>query len=142
MPKAFAILLVGAVLLQSLLGAVAGAGTVCLGGGHEHAEEAETTSCGLDCSHASGRTLLPAPVEEAHTDCSCVDIDLSVSELLSLVPRGENGSIPALMPVFTERPLIAQIDWQPRRFIPPVPSWFDPGGTERVFHLSTTRLIV
>ena len=142
MPKPFAILLVGAVLLQSLFGAVAGAGTICLGGGHEHPADAETTSCGLDCSHASDRIPMPAPVEEVHGDCSCVDIDLSLSELLSSVPRGDNSYIPALMPEPIELPLVAQIDWQPKRFMPPVPSWFDPGGTERVSHLSTTRLIV
>ena len=85
---------------------------------------------------------MPAPVGEAHGDCSCVDIDLSLSELLSSVPRGDNSYIPALMPEPIELPLVAQIDWQPKRFMPPVPSWFDPGGTERVSHLSTTRLIV
>jgi hypothetical protein len=142
MPKPFSILLIGAVLLQSLFGAVAGAGTICLGGGHEHPEEAATASCELDCSHATGSTSLPSPVGEAHADCSCIDIDLSVSELLSSVPRSDNTSVPALLPGSTELPLIDQLDWQPKRYLPPTPSWFDPGGTQRVSHLSTTRLIV
>lgn len=142
MPKPFAILLVGAVLLQSLFGAVAGAGTICLGGGHEHPVDAKTTSCSLDCSHASGRTSLPAPVDEAHGDCSCVDIDLAISELLSPAPRGDSSCIPLLLPESIDLPLIALVDWQPKRYLPPVPAWFDPGGTERISHLSTTRLIV
>lgn len=140
MTKPFAILLVGVVLLQSLFGAVAG--TLCLGGGHEHPGEAATTSCELDCGHASGRTPLPTPVGEVHADCSCVDIDLSISELLSPAPRVESISIPALLPEFYELTVAVQIDWEPKRFLSPMPSWFDPGGAQRVTHLSTTRLIV
>ena len=142
MPKPFAILLISTMLLQSLFGTVAGAGTICLGGGHEHPEEAATTSCELDCSHATGSTSLPSPVDEAHADCSCIDIDLSVSELLPTVPRSDNASVPALLPDSSELPLVTQLDWHPKQFVSPVPYWFDPGGTQRVSHLSTTRLIV
>ncbi len=142
MIQPYVILLTGAVLLQSLLVGIAGTGPICLGGGHEHPKEDTSTSCELDCDHASKQVRLLVPVGENHADCSCVDIDLSISELLSSVSRTDKTFNPALIPKSPERPLIAQIDWQPKRYLPPVPSWFEPGGTQRVSHLSTTRLNV
>lgn len=136
------ILVAAAVMFQSSLGTVAGAGTICVGGGHEHPEEAASKSCELDCGHASVRTLFPSLVEENHNDCSCVDIDLSISELLTRLPRVESTSTPALLLATSEVMLLGHSDWGPTRFLPPVPSWFDPGGTQRVTHLATTRLIV
>ena len=142
MTKPFAILLVGAVLLQALFGAVAGAGTICLGGGHEHPQDAATESCELDCNHATQRTPLPAPVGEPHGDCSCVDLELSISELLTPLPRLDAKALPdaLLMPV--EQVTVSITDWSYRPSPPHVPKWFNPCGTQRIADLSTTRLIV
>ena len=136
------ILVVAAVVLQSLFGTVAGAGAICLGGGHEHPEEAVSKSCELDCGHASGRAPFPSMVEESHNDCSCVDIDFSISELLTALTRVGSTSTPPPLLVTSEVMLVGHCDWGPTRFLRPVPSWFDPGGTQRVTHLATTRLIV
>lgn len=144
MPKPFAILLVLAVLVQSLFGAVAGAGagTICLGGGHEYSAVAETSHCDMDCSHASGHSLLPAWVQEAHADCSCSDLDLSISKLLAPIPSQNESAIPELMSERYELPLVLVFDGQPKRLLPLLPSWFDPGAMRCVSDLSTTRLIV
>ena len=142
MPKPFAILLVGAVLLQSLFGAVAGAGTICLGGGHEHPQEAATESCELDCSHTGQRSPLPVPVGEPHSDCSCVDLDLSISELLTPAPRLDAKVLPDALLVPLELVTVSVSDWAYRLSPPHVPKWFDPGRTQRIADLSTTRLIV
>ncbi|MGB1125844.1 MAG: hypothetical protein ACPG4Q_11615 [Phycisphaeraceae bacterium] len=142
MPKPFAILLVGAVLLQSLFGAVAGAGTICLGGGHEHPQEAATESCELDCSHATQSMPLPAAVGEPHGDCSCVDLDLSIAELLTPLPRLDAKALPDVLLPPVELFAITLVEPGYLLSPPPVPKWFDPSGTQRIADLSTTRLIV
>lgn len=142
MNRLLPILIAAAVLFQSLIGAASMTGTVCFGGGHEHPDSAKSQGCELDCSHASNRIPLPAPVEDNHPDCPCIDIDFSISELLTTLPRMESTSTAACVPAPFESPLIGFLDFRPIRYWPPVPSWFDPGGTQRVTHLSTTRLIV
>lgn len=142
MVNASSILLAAAIMLQSLLGGIAAAGTICLGGGHEHPQDAISASCELDCSHATGRTQLPAPVAETHGNCGCVDLELNVSELLTTLPRLEAQLLPIafLLPIPQATLSIADLGAGP--CLSDVPSWFDPGGTQRIAHLSTTRLNV
>jgi hypothetical protein len=142
MPKPFAILLVGAVLLQSLFGVVAGAGAICLGGGHEHPQDAATENCDLDCSHANRSMPLPAPVGEPHGDCSCVDLDLSIAELLIPLPRLDTEALTDVLLPPVELVAITLLEPEYLFRPKPVPKWFDPGGTQRIADLSTTRLIV
>ena len=142
MPKSFAMLLVGAVLLQSLFGAVAGAGTICLGGGHEHPQDAATESCELDCSHATQRSPLPALVGKPHGDCSCVDLDLTIVELQMPAPRLDAKVLPDALLLPVELVTVSVSDWAYRLGPPHVPKWIDPGAAQRIVDLSTTRLIV
>ncbi|MBX2850300.1 MAG: hypothetical protein KTR15_00975, partial [Phycisphaeraceae bacterium] len=93
-------------------------------------------------SHASDRGPLPTPVGEPHGDCSCVDLELSISELLTPLPRLDAKVLPDAMLVPVELVTISVSDWAYRPGPPHVPKWFDPGGTQRIVDLSTTRLIV
>ena len=88
-PNPFPILLAAAMVIQSFLVGVAGAGTLCLGGGHVHPEQDSAPGCALDCSHAATTLSLAAPVTEPHPDCSCVDMDLSMSDPSVAPPRVE-----------------------------------------------------
>lgn len=142
MSRSFSILLAAAILLQTMLGGLAGAGTICLGGGHEHPQEAATSSCALDCSHAASMGVLPAAVADVHRDCGCIDIDLSFDDFLSVLPRFDNSVTPAAMPAPADTLLPMISDCHARRPIQLTPKWFDPGGSHRVAFLSITRLIV
>lgn len=140
--KAFSILLAIAVVIQSFLGGIAGAGTLCLGGGHDHPEGDIAQSCELDCSHASSLGSIPSPVMENHSDCSCVDIDLSISELLTTPPRFDTYTVSDATLLSAEPMLIPLVDWGWASSCSRIPKWFDPGGTQRVANIATTRLIV
>lgn len=140
--KSFSILLAAAVMIQSLLGGIAGAGTICLGGGHDHPEGDIAQSCALDCSHASLLGSLPSPVMENHSNCSCVDIDLSISELLTTPPRFDTEAVSNDILFAAEPMLIPLIDWGWTSSCSHLPKWFDPGTARRNLDLSTTRLIV
>jgi len=140
--KAFSILLALAVVFQSLLGGLGAAGTICLGGGHEHPAGDITQSCELDCSHASSFMVLPAPVEDNHTSCSCVDIELSVSEQLTTPPRLEVNAVPEVLLLPIAQVTLPLVDWGSSPWSSHAPSWFDPGGIQRIADISTTRLIV
>lgn len=142
MSKSFSILLVAAILLQSMLGGLAAAGTICLGGGHEHPPTAASDRCELDCSHASETTSLPSPVAESHDDCSCVDLELSVSDLLATLPRLEMKALPDALLASVARVTLPLADWTVRPCLSHVPRGFDPGGTQRIADLSTTRLLI
>ena len=129
-------------VFQSLLGGLAAAGTICMGGGHEHMVEDVAQSSELDCSNASSSMMLPAPGEDDHADCSCVDIDLAISALLTTLPRREANAVPdgLLLPVTQVTILLTDRGLSPCPSHPP--KWFDPGGTQRIADISTTRLIV
>ena len=134
------ILIAAAVAFQSLLGTVGSAGVVCLGGGHEHPEQSLVQDCELDCSHTSTGTPLPTPVGEKHSDCGCVDIDLSFSEFLNNFHRVENPITPGFVFAPSDFASIGYCDII--RVLPTTSYWFDPGGSQRVTHLSTVRLRV
>ncbi|MBB6428846.1 hypothetical protein [Algisphaera agarilytica] len=140
MPKVVPILIAAIVLFQALLGNTAG--VICFGGGHEHPDDDIVQACELDCSHASNNALLPVPVEESHSECGCIDIDFSISELLTVPPRVESSFPTALVFETVDLVLVRSLHFRPIGFLPQMPSWFDPGGMQRVEHISTTRLIV
>ena len=142
MSRSFSILLAAAILLQTLLGGFAAAGTICLGGGHEHPQEAATSSCAIDCSHAAFTGVMPAAVEGAHGDCGCVDIELDFDDFLSVLPRSDSTLTPAEMPALVETLLYSDRDLATNHLIQSYPKWFEPGRAQRAACLSSTRLIV
>ncbi|MFK7789813.1 MAG: hypothetical protein AB8C95_10025 [Phycisphaeraceae bacterium] len=140
MSKAFAILIAVAISLQSLLGGVAAAGTICLGGGHEHPAEASSKSCSLDCSHASSETSLPTLVDEPHDGCGCVDLDLSITEFVTTLPRYEALTAEGALLSPLAQSVLPPAQWSSRPTLSPVPKWFDPGDARHLAVLSTSRL--
>ncbi|MCH2137198.1 MAG: hypothetical protein MK101_11580 [Phycisphaerales bacterium] len=98
-----------ALLVQSLFVALPGSVIICLGGGHEHANEiCDSTptqapapeaqpACCSGCSHEDA---WPAPpVDDQHDDtCACTDIELALIDLqftTSETPPTINASSPA-----------------------------------------------
>lgn len=129
-------------VFQSLVGGLGAAGTICLGGGHEHPIEDVAQSCELGCSHASSFIVFLAPVEDNHTGCNCVDIELSISELMTTLPRLEANAVPDVFLLPVTQVTLPLIDWGASPWRSQPPKWFDPGGTQRISDISTTRLIV
>lgn len=136
--RSLAILLTVVIAFHAFLGGVGSAAVFCLGHGHEHAS-VELDRCELACSHDSS---WPLPVPADDHDCDCTDIELVISELMTLL-RGDDGS--QVVPVAATTPMWGTVVVESGlgRRGPPMPlPWFDPGGVQRCAIVASVRLII
>lgn len=113
---------------------------LCLGGGHEHTA-AETEHCESACIHGSWWLQPVPPGDHAH-ECGCADVELSLTELLSL-PRGVDEC--KFFPAVVSTPawgLVIADSGIGRRGPPTPPPWFDPRGAQRLKIVASVRLTV
>lgn len=139
--RSLAILLTMLVGIQALLGGLNGAAVMCFGGGHEHELAEAASGCELACEHAEGWPG-PVPGGDHGDDCGCVDIEIGLVELLSL-PRSDSESTHVVFVQPTPAWVVIELGHGVSWTGPPMPpAWFDPGGTQRLTIISSTRLIL
>jgi hypothetical protein len=82
LPKCTTILLLTAILVQTIFGGLHDSVSICLGGGHEHEVTEVTEHCELECSHHS-EWPIPIVKGEDVENCSCTHVDFSLITLIS-----------------------------------------------------------
>lgn len=75
-------LLLLAISLQGVFGALQGSVVICFGGGHEHAPAEVVEHCHLECAHHS-EWPLPAAPDSDIDDCACTDVEVDLISMLA-----------------------------------------------------------
>lgn len=134
------ILLTAIIAVNAIAGGSGGVAVLCLGGGHQHAP-AESDHCESVCGHDSSWPL-PVPSDEHDHDCECTDVELVVTELLS-VPRGDIAStvVQVALPVQAWSVVLVETGIG-QRGPPRQPPWFDPGMSHRLEIVESVRLTI
>lgn len=134
----FLIMLIG---FQAVYGGLGGVVVLCLGGGHEHQPSEMPALCELACGHVEGLPG-PMPADQHGEGCDCVDIEIELTELLSL-PRVDSGSMQTTAVYPTPNWIVTELGHGLSWTGPPgIPQWFDPGSAQRLAIVSATRLIL
>ncbi len=138
--KGTTFLLLTAIALQAVFGALQGSVIICLGGGHEHGPAEVVEHCDLECSHHSE---WPTPVaNEEHVDnCDCTDFELGLIVLLATPLSGEHDIEWDAAPEPVIALLQASKSNAPTRR-PPRADWDDPGGRQHIAAIRITRLLI
>ena len=128
------------IAMHAIAGGAGGVAVICFGGGHQHAPS-ESDHCELACDHDSSWPL-PVPADEHEHDCGCVDLELTVAELLS-VPKGHDTAVPfpVSVPVQSWSTVLVEAE-AGARGPPRAPPRFNPGVSQRLAIVESVRLII
>jgi len=140
--RLIAILALFAVLAQAMLGGLSGNVGICLGGGHEHTSDEVVSECDLACNHDAGVSLSASHDDESHNEeCPCTDVELELADQLITLRDVHQHAQPMTWASAITR-IASECDRVISRRGPPLKRIDDPGGSQRLAIIASTRLLL